>query len=244
MCSSSSVGDSTVSGCGILGVPSSERISEPVVRIVRPYLWTDFTGNVVCVSTEFVSMLSSKDWPSLSSVLVTITATSSPPGFVRMEASLLSTPSSEPFDSTLCRFHRKSGVRVPACPGVSACLEFCQLFPLSPVSGSKEPFRTDSPTTIHRKRGVSVRATLFQHHRWAPETPLSIEGSFYLASNQIHRLRLTQAICSTSDPLHQLSIWSNHHGGRRANDNGASKPERRMATMEGTVLDMATRPRS
>ena len=49
---------------------------------------------------------------NLSSVLVTTTAFSSPPGFVRIDASLLSTLSSESTDSTPCRFHRKSGVPV------------------------------------------------------------------------------------------------------------------------------------
>lgn len=49
---------------------------------------------------------------NLSSVLVTTAAFSSPPGFVRMDASLLSTPSSESTDSAPCRFHRKSGVPV------------------------------------------------------------------------------------------------------------------------------------
>jgi hypothetical protein len=131
---------------------------------------------------------------NLSSVLVTTTAFSPPPEFVRMDASLLSTPSSGSTDSTPCRFHRKSGVPV-------SNFARCSLS-LSRVSGSKERFRRDSTTTIHRKRGVSVRTTLFQHrvrttlfqhHRWAPETLLST-CSFYLVSNRIHRLRLTRAI--------------------------------------------------
>jgi hypothetical protein len=118
---------------------------------------------------------------TLSSVLVTTAVISSPPGFARMDASLLSTPPSESFDSILCGVSPETWC---ACPG------FCQLLPLSRVSGSKVGFHSDTPTTIHRKRGVSLRTTLFQHHQWALETLLSM-CSFDLVSNQIHMLRLT-----------------------------------------------------